>query len=357
MSHELRPQRRSLATRARYVLAIARRFRSTILFGLILFGVLPWAYVVGYVSPTGETIGLGRAVHHVYFLLFGQPSLEYVDNLPIEALNLLIPPFGLLAVVDGVVRFAYLFFARKTSDKEWTEVIAESMRGHVIICGAGRVGYRIANQLTSLGIEVVVVEKRDNSPFAAMLRDLNVPVLIDDARNPAALGRLSVKYAQAIVCCTDDDLGNINVGLDARKANPEIRIVMRLLDEDLAARVRENFRAEAHSTSVLAGQILALTTLDPRIVHSFTIGKHMMVVSLFLANDKLAQLKVSEIRDRFGGLTLSIKKKDGEEALHPTGAAEIAVGDALTVQCRYEEYKKLRSFTGEERPPLSIHGS
>jgi Trk K+ transport system NAD-binding subunit len=350
-------QRRSFATRVRYILAIARRFRVTFLLAAIYFGVLPWIFVLGYPAAGGKDISWGLALHHVYFLLFGQPSLAYVDSAGIEALNLLIPPFGLLAVVDGVVRFAYLFFAKKTADKEWTEVISESMRGHIIICGAGRVGFRIANQLTALKHEVVVIEKKENAPYAAMLRDLNVPVLVDDARNPAALQRLNVKHAVAIVCCTDDDLGNINVGLDARKANPEIRIVMRLFDEDLAERVRENFRAEAHSTSVLAGQTLALATLDPRIVHSFSIGAHLMVVSSFKAEEKLTGMKILELRDKHGGLVLSLKKHGGEEALHPQGLIEIARGDELTVQCSYDEYLKLRTFTGETRPPLSLHGN
>ncbi len=354
---ELRPQRRSLATRLRYVTAIGRRFRITVLFALILFGVLPWLYVFNYPTANGLPIGWGRALSHVYFLLFGQPSLEFVDNPTIEALNILIPPFGLLAVVDGVVRFAYLFFAKKTSDREWTEVIAESMRGHIIVCGAGRVGFRIANQLTALGKEVVVIEKNEGAPFATQLQDLNVPVLIDDARNPRALMRLNVKHAQAIVCCTDDDLGNINVGLDARKANPEIRIVMRLFDEDLAARVRENFRAEAHSTSVLAGQTMALTSLDPRIIHSFSVGEHLLVVSHFVAGPKLSELNISAVRDRFGGLTVSLRKQGGTESLHPPGPTQIVPGDTLTLQCRYHEYLALRVFTGEERPPLSLHGS
>lgn len=351
------PQRRKLSTRVRYFTAIARRFRVTALFAAILFGVMPWLYVAFYPTADGVPLRWGRALSHVYFLLFGQPSLDFVDQTLIEVLNILIPPFGLLAVVDGAVRFGYLFFAKKTSDKEWTEVIAESMRGHVIICGAGRVGFRIANQLSALGKEVVVIEKREGAPFATQLQDLNIPVMIDDARNPKALTRLNVKHAQAIVCCTDDDLGNINVGLDARKLNPQIRIVMRLFDEDLAARVRENFRAEAHSTSVLAGQTMALGSLDPRIVHTFSVGEHLMVVSRFHAGPKLAALKVSEVRDQHGGLTLSLKKQSGEEALHPQGATQIAVGDTLTLQCRYTEYLALRAFTGEEHPPLSLHGS
>lgn len=357
MSQPIRPQRRSLATRLRYVTAIARRFRITALFGLILFGLMPWLYVVFYPTANGLPMSWGRALSHVYFLLYGQPSLDYVESLPIEVLNLLIPPFGLVAVVDGVVRFAHLFFAKKASEKEWTEVIAESMRGHIIICGAGRVGFRIATQLSALGKEVVVIEKREDAPFATQLQDLNVPVLVDDARNPKALQRLNVKHAQAIVCCTDDDLGNINVGLDARRLNPEIRIVMRLFDEDLAERVRENFRAEAHSTSVLSGQTMALSSLDPRIVHSFTVGAHLMVVSRFLAGAKLAELDVAGLRDRFGGLTLSLQKQGAGEALHPEGKTRVVQGDTLTVQCLYAEYLALRAFTGEERPPLSLHGS
>ena len=85
---ELRSQRRSLATRLRYVTAIARRFRITFLFGLILFGVLPWLYVLNFPSPDAVPIGFGRALSHVYFLLFGQPSLPYVDNGMIAQANL-----------------------------------------------------------------------------------------------------------------------------------------------------------------------------------------------------------------------------------------------------------------------------
>jgi voltage-gated potassium channel len=133
--------------------------------------------------------------------------------------------------------------------------------------------------------------------------------------------------------------------------------VMRLFDEDLADRVRENFRAEAHSTSVLAGQTMALTSLDPRIVHSFSVGEHLMVVSSFLAGPALAQLNISNLRDRFGGLTLALSKAGGAEALHPPGPTQIVAGDKLTLQCRYDEYLALRAFTGEERPPLSLHGS
>ncbi len=333
--------------------AVARRFRPTLLLAAVFFILIPWIYVVAYPAAGGQQIHFLRALHHVYFLLFGQPSLEYVDSWFIEGLNLFIPPFGLLAVVDGVVRFAYLFFAKHKADKEWIEVEADTMHGHVVVIGAGRVGFRVATQLLEMGKEVLVVERRETAAFVAQMRDNGIPVLIDDARNPKCLERINIKKAAAIVCGTDDDLANINIGLDARKLNAELRVVLRLFDEDLSERVRENFHAEAHSTSALAGHTLALAALDPRIAHSFMLGQQQMVVSGFTVNEKLAGTKVAELRDKHGGLAISLRRGSEGEKFHPGGELALQVGDHLTLQCRYEEYLALRKHTGEEHPPMT----
>ena len=346
--------RPDLATHTRYVLALLKRLRFTAMGALVLLLVMPSVYVVLFPAEANEPLSFGKALHHVYFLLFGQPSLPYVDHWLIEALNIVIPPVGLALVVDGGVRFAYLFFAKHRADKEWIEVVAESYRNHVVVCGAGRVGYRVSAQLLALGHSVVVIEKRADAPFAIMLRDLKVPVLTDDVRAPRCLERVNIKAAQAIVCGTDDDLANINIALDARQANPKVRIVIRLFDDDLVERVRENFQAEAHSTSALAAQTFALAALDPRIVHSFQLEGQLVVVSCFQANAALSTLKVGDVRDRFGGLTLSLKRGEQKAVLHPTDASPIAQGDVLTVQCSYDDYRTLREFTHETMPPRSL---
>lgn len=347
---------KSLSRRLRYVVAVARRFRPTLMLAAIFFIALPWLYVVLYPMAGGARIDFLRALHHVYFLLFGQPSLDFVDSWYIELLNLAIPPFGLLAVVDGVVRFAYLFFAKHKADKEWIEVEADTMRGHVVVIGAGRVGFRVATQLLEMGKEVLVVERRETAAFVAQMRDTGIPVLIDDARNPKCLERINVAAASAIACVTDDDLANINIGLDARKLNPTLRVVLRLFDEDLSERVRENFQAEAHSTSALAGHTLALSALDPRITHSFLIGDHQMVVSTFDVNDRLTGLEIKQLRDRHGGLTICLKRGQENERFHPNGDLKLEKGDRITLQCRYVEYLALRKHTGEELPPMTAHG-
>lgn len=348
-----RRQKRLLITNGRYLWALLKRFYVTFVLAAVLYGFVPLLFVALYRDPAGNRIGFGEAMHHVYFLVFGQPSLAYVDNFWVEAMNLLIPPLGIAVVVDGIVRFAYLYFAKHRADKEWIEVLSQTMTGHVIICGAGRVGFRVATQLLALEKDVVVVEKKEDAAFVGSLRDLEVPVLIDDLKSPNTLSRLNTKSASAIVCATDDDLANLNTALDARRMNPAIRVVIRLFDDDLVAKVRDTFKAEALSSSALAAPAMALSALDPRIMHSFQVEKQLMVVSHFTAGTGLPGMSVSEVSDKFGALCLSLNRK-GTVTLHPKADTKIEAGDTLTLQATYGDYLKMRAFTGEAAPPSSI---
>lgn len=346
--------RRQLRANLLYLRALMRRFRTTMVLSAGLFLIGPLLFHWRYVGPDGQGISFGEGLHHVYFLLYGQPSLPYVHDWVVELLNLVIPPVGIALVVDGIVRFAYLFFARHKNDKEWIEVVTETMKGHVVVCGAGRVGYRVVAQLREMDREVVVVEKREDAAFVSALRDERVPLLIDDTRSPLCLPRTNVKHASAIVCATDDDLANLNIALDARRLNPDIRVVIRLFDDDLSEKVRDTFKAEALSSSSLAAPAMALSAMDPRIVHSFHLGKHLMVVSVFEAREGLPGLTITEIRERFGALVLAMKR--GElERLDAPGDEVLRPGDVLTLQATYPDYRRLRAFTHEAEPPAWAH--
>jgi Trk K+ transport system NAD-binding subunit len=347
----VRHRRRAVAY-VRYLRALVARFRVTLLLSSLLFGGAPLAYVALYRGPNGERVGFGEAFHHVYFLLYGQPSLPYVDALYVEALNLLIPPFGIAVVVDGMVRFGLLALHRERNDREWVAVQTEMLEGHVIVCGGGRIGCRVATQLRGLGKDVVVVERNAEGTYLAALREQDVLVLVDDIRSKGCLERLNVARAAAVVCTTDDDLANLNFALDARRLNANVRLVLRLFDDDLAATVRATFGAEAMSTSAVAAPAIALAALDPRIDHSFRVGAHLMVVSQFTVRGPLVGLLVRELNDRFGGLVLAIHDASGGEKLHPSSERPLVVGERATVQADYGDYLALRAFTGEADPPM-----
>jgi voltage-gated potassium channel len=344
---------RRVVANLRYLRALALRFRITLGSAVALFGGIPWLYVLLYVGPSGEHLGFGEAFNHVYFLLFGQPTLPYVPNLAIEVLNITIPPFGVAVVVEGAVRLAVLVWAREHQDKEWVTIMTQSYSNHVVVCGAGRTGYRVALLIRDLGRDVVAIEKKEDGPFVAILRDAGIHVLIDDIRTKSALERTNVRGASSIVCATDNDLANLNAAMDARRLNPGIHVVMRMFDDDLAATVRDAIKAETMSTTAVAAPAMALAALDPRVDHSFRVGKHLMVVSEFVAATILATLSVGDLRDKFGGLVLGMTGGDGRERLHPPDVTPICRGDKLIVQAEWTDYLALRKHLGEERPAAS----
>src|SRR3954467_10756857 len=112
------PRKRVMKAQALYFLALLKRFRITFLMLLVLvFGGGALLHVL--LLRAGRPVGLGRSIVAAYFLLFAQPIIDIPDNGAVELLAVLIPPLGITTVAEGLVRFAYLFFAKTRNDKEW----------------------------------------------------------------------------------------------------------------------------------------------------------------------------------------------------------------------------------------------
>ena len=335
------PRTSTLHAQVRYFWTLLKRFRYTFLMLLTLvFGGGTLLHVL--LLRAGRDVGLGRCFVTAYFLLFAQPIIDIPDNGAVEILAVLIPPLGISAVAEGLVRFAYLFFARERNDKEWFSVLAQTLKDHVIVCGAGRVGFRVFEQLKKLQVPMVVIEKDEQKPFLGEIRAAGVPVLIDDVRASGTLQRAILLKARAIVCAPDDDLANLNVALDARKLVPGIRVVMRLFDDDLVEKTRVSFDAQAFSTSALAAPALAMAALDPAIRNSFEVGGRLMVVAELRMQGELCGRSVAQLRDESGVLVIYIVRKNGETIVDPSGKCCFDPGDVVTVQATLQAYQGLR---------------
>ena len=337
---DLRLQRRDAHAQLLYLWTLIKRFRFTFLMLLLLVGGGGLSLYLLF-PRVGQPIGFGRALTIAYFLLFAQPIVDIPDSGAIEVVAVIIPPLGIVTVAEGLVRFAYLFFAKNRNDKEWFAVLAQTMKDHVIVCGAGRVGFRIFEQLNKLGVPMVMIERDDAAPFMATIREAGVPVLVADVRNAGTLQQANVQAARALICGTDDDLVNLNIALDARKLQPGIRVVMRLFDEDLAAKIKSAFEIDAFSTQALAAPALAVAALDDSIRNSFEVGGRLMVVAE-LAVDQLAGRTVAALRDLYGVLVLHLVKTTGVSLWDPAGSMRLDSGDRVTVQATLEAYQGLR---------------
>ena len=111
------------------------------------------------------------------------------------------------------------------------------LSGHVVLVGYGRVGRRIAEQLSGNGMPVVVVELIRER--VAQLRAIGLTAVAGDAAEPATLVQAHITGAQWLVVATPDTFSVRQMVANARLLNPQIRIVVRSHNEEEAALMSE----------------------------------------------------------------------------------------------------------------------
>jgi voltage-gated potassium channel len=253
---------------------------ALLLFLVLVFGGATLLYLL-YVDPdTGQRLGFAEALYATFSLLFFQSSLSFPHHWLLQILYFIVPILGLLVVADAVIHFGVALTNKQDRGQKWQIAMASTYSGHVIICGMGKVGYRVAVELLKFGREVVAVESNPDGRFIEKALALDIPVIIADARRTETLVKAGIEHADAIIPCTDDELTNLDVALDAREMNPHAKIVMRMFDPDLAQRIEKGFGIHtAFSVSALAAPTFAAASMRVNVRSSFYMGDTLLNLS------------------------------------------------------------------------------
>ena len=108
-------------------------------------------------------------------------------------------------------------------------------REHVVMVGLGQIGFRLAQRLMDRSVPVLAVERDISAPCVRRARRAGIPVAIADGEDRETLELAGLSRAAVIAAVTSDDLVNVAVGLTASQVGPEVPLVMRLGDGDVAA--------------------------------------------------------------------------------------------------------------------------
>lgn len=211
--------------------------------------------------------------------------------------------------------------------------LPRQLRDHVVVCGMGTVGYRIAEQLVELGAPLVGVELHEDSRFLAAARRRGVPVLVADVSLPETLRALNLPAARALIAATGDDITNLETALNARRLVPDLRIVLRLFEPDFAARVERTLGLHsARSVTALAAPAFAHAALGRRVLATFVVEGHALLIAEvpIAAGSTADGGTVSGLESRAEGRILVVST-GGRHRWQPEVNAVLAVGQTLTV--------------------------
>ncbi|MEW2417042.1 NAD(P)-binding protein [Streptomyces sp. NPDC046866] len=124
-----------------------------------------------------------------------------------------------------------------------------NLSGHVVLVGLGKIGTRVLARLRELGVPVVCLEEDPLARGLALARRLHVPVVMGDVTQEGVLEAARIHRARALLALTSSDSTNLEAVLHARTVKSDLRVVLRLDDDDFAAAVDRTL-ATAHPAAL-----------------------------------------------------------------------------------------------------------
>ena len=268
--------------------------------------------------------------------------------------------FSVVLLLSGVAIFLYIagavveMIARGVvggayADRKKRRTI-ETLHDHVIICGFGRVGRSVAEDVIASGRTCVVVDVNAESVAAADRAGL--PVIHGDGTVDAELQRAGIAAARALVACADSDEKNVFIVLSARAMRPDLVLVGRASSRGAAEKLRRAGADRVVEPYTTAGRTMATQVLKPQVAALLEITgsagspglrfEEIVVSRGCEACDRT--LRELDLRGRTGASVVAVRRANGE--LIPSPGADLVLGadDVVVVMGSPEQIGRLEDL-------------
>jgi len=258
--------------------------------------------------------------------------------------------FTLFYSAGEVIRYIVSGEVRRALGRQRMQRSLDELKGHLVVCGFGRMGRLVCEQFSSLGLSYVVVEKDGE-----LLRGFALPhgiALAGDATTDDVLRRAGVERARALVTVAASDADNLYIAMSARFLNDKLFIVARA-DEEAAE--KKLIRAGANrvvSPYAIGGQRVALAVLRPAVMDFIELATRKEHLELQIEEAEIQPgsslagraLKDSQVRQELGTIVVAIKKPDGRMLFNPVAEAVIEAKDVLIIMGHRQHLDRLQEM-------------
>ncbi len=332
---------RSAVVRARIAAYVVRRLGPALSI-MAAYTVVASFLVRWDVVRHGAAVGdFGATVYAIYTQLFFEPTDPLPATTLARAVFFVTPIFGAVLVGEGIVKVGGELLDTERRHALWVRIMTSAMKDHVVVCGLGHVGYRVLEELRALGEDAVGID-REASDFVKTLQAEGVPVIVGDARRDELLAETGIARAKAVVCATNDDLANLEIALDAKRMNPKIRVIMRMFDQRLAAKVGGALELDqSFSTSALSAPVIALSARLAGVKSAYRIDDRPRVVCELPALAAWHGTTVGALEAKLDVRVLRLSRARVYERATPD--RKIGADDTLVVDADAEELSRLCS--------------
>lgn len=238
------------------------------------------ALAVASVLTTGD--GVLHATHLTLLDLFamgdpaeGEPPARQIIQLLSGVAGLLLLPLLVAAVLEAFGTLRTASSLRRPP---------RGLSGHVVLLGLGKIGTRVLVRLRELDIPVVVVEEDPAARGIPLARSLHVPTVLGNVTQEGVLEAAKIHRAHALLALTSTDTTNLEATLYARSVKPDLKVALRLYDDEFATAVYRTLRTahpqaltRSRSVTHLAAPAFAGAMMGRQILGAVPVERKVML--------------------------------------------------------------------------------
>lgn len=257
---------------------------------------------------------------------------------------------GIIAYILGLAAQAMVEFRIKSIlGRRKLGMKIKSIKNHYLICGYGRIGKVISQELISKKVPLVIIDH--NPELKEAFEQQQVLYIIDDATNEDILIEAGIERAKGLIAVLSSDADNLFITMTARGLSNDLFILARADEEQSNKKLVRAGANRVVMPYLIGGQKMANTIMKPAVMEFLEFMVHDKDVELEIeellvhekSNLKGVTLVDSRIRQEMNIMILAIRKKTGEMTFNPSSESSIEAGDTLIALGYSTELKRLAS--------------
>ncbi|CAN5498125.1 potassium channel protein [soil metagenome] len=231
---------------------------------------------------------------------------------------------GVQLVVEGGLKD---FVGRRLMDRK----IAD-LTGHVVVCGWGRVGRAVAEDLRHRAKDTVVVDAN-----VERVAGIDFPTVVGDATLDDTLRAAGIERATALVAALADDADNLFVTLSGRAINPSLFIVARARQEDSVPKLMQAGADRVVNPQELGAARMASFVVQPNVAEFVDVVMHERSMEFRMQEVEITTgssladvtLRDANLRGQANVLVLALRLPDGTFVANPDPGTLLVAGQVI----------------------------
>jgi len=324
---------------------------------VVLFSIVLWGFgVIGY-----EIIEGWNFQDSLFMTAISLTTVGYGEVHPLSPAGRL---FTIVLITLGVGFFFYALglLAEATIEghikgiwgKKRMKKAINKLSQHFIICGFGRIGRIICEEIAKNDIPLVVIEK--NPEILSEVEESGYLYIEGDAIHEETLMQAGVDRARALICVLPSDADNVYATLTARSLNPGILIVTRAEDIHAESKMMQAGADRVIRPHEIGARRMALAVLRPSVIEFLDLAVHSSALDLGIEQIEIqtgspldgVTLKEADIRNKTGATILAVQQFGEHMVVSPGADYKLGGGDIVVAMGTSKSLQLLKELASAQ---------